>query len=74
MADPVQTFRTQKVVVIRHGERIDHVDHCWVQRSERPYDPPLTEQGVREAKEAGQILRGKVGLQYIICGCILVHG
>ncbi len=50
----------QKVLVIRHGERIDHVDYHWVERSERPYDPPLTKQGVKEAKEAGIVLKGKV--------------
>ena len=50
----------QRVFVIRHGERIDHVDYSWVGKSDRPYDPPLTEQGVREAKDTGHMLKGRV--------------
>ena len=39
----------QRMFIIRHGERLDKVDYEWVRRAERPYDPPLTEDGVRES-------------------------
>ncbi len=50
----------QVVIVIRHGERIDNVDYDWVIRSKRPYDPPLTEVGVKQAREVGSAFKGKV--------------
>ena len=55
MEDPVQ-----HVFIIRHGERLDNVDYEWVRRAERPYDPPLTEDGLREAREAGKRFKDKV--------------
>ncbi len=50
----------QVVIVIRHGERIDNVEYDWVIRSKRPYDPPLTEVGVKQAREVGSAFKGKV--------------
>ena len=50
----------QHIFIIRHGERLDNVDYGWVRRAERPYDPPLTEDGVKEASEAGQRFKDKV--------------
>lgn len=52
--------QVQVVIVIRHGERIDNVDYDWVIRSKRPYDPPLTEVGVKQAWEVGSAFKGKV--------------
>ena len=46
----------QRVFIIRHGERLDNVDYDWVRWAERPYDPPLTDDGVKEASEAGERL------------------
>ena len=50
----------QRIFVIRHGERLDNIDYEWVRRAERPYDPPLTEDGIREAIEAGKVFKDKV--------------
>ena len=51
----------QRMFIIRHGERLDNVDHTWEWTAERPYDPPLTEDGEEEASSAGQErFRGKV--------------
>ena len=50
----------QSVIIIRHGERLDNVDYNWVSRSDRPYDPPLTKEGEKQATEAGEKFKGKV--------------
>ena len=57
--DPIQ-----RVFIIRrrHGERLDNVDYDWVRWAERPYDPPLTDDGVKEASEAGERFKDKVSL------------
>ena len=52
----------QRVFIIRHGERLDNVDYDWVRWAERPYDPPLTDDGVKEASEAGERFKDKVSL------------
>ena len=52
--------KVQHVFIIRHGERLDNVDYDWVRTAERPYDPPLTEDGVKEASEAGMRFKDKV--------------
>jgi broad specificity phosphatase PhoE len=37
------------VWVARHGERLDFADASWAGRAERPYDPPLSVEGRRQA-------------------------
>ena len=52
----------QRLFIIRHGERLDNVDYSWESTAERPYDPPLTAQGVEEAVAAArEQFKGKVG-------------
>ena len=50
----------QRIIVIRHGERLDNVDYMWTSTAARPYDPPLTEIGVQQARDAGKRFLGKV--------------
>ena len=50
----------QRIVIIRHGERLDNVDYTWTETAARPYDPPLTEKGAEQARNAGKQLLGKV--------------
>ena len=50
----------QRIIVIRHGERLDCVDYSWTDTAARPYDPPLTESGVQQARETGKRFVGKV--------------
>ena len=52
--------QVQRIFIIRHGERLDNVDYEWVMKAERPYDPPLTEDGTREALVAGGRFKDKV--------------
>ena len=54
------TKEKQLVIIIRHGERLDNVDYHWVSRSDRPYDPPITKEGEKQATEAGDKFKGKV--------------
>ena len=42
------------------GERLDFVDSRWVERAERPYDPPLTENGKQQAIHCAKSLKDKV--------------
>ena len=52
----------QRLIIIRHGERLDNVDPDWERTTERPYDPPLTEDGEEEVRTVGQErFSGKVG-------------
>ncbi|MGD2184288.1 histidine phosphatase family protein [Lusitaniella coriacea] len=46
----------QTVWIARHGNRLDFVNPDWFKRAERPYDPPLSEDGVIQARELGQRL------------------
>ncbi|KAJ2688156.1 hypothetical protein IWW39_002425 [Coemansia spiralis] len=43
--------------IVRHGERIDHIDDTWAAASATPYDPPLTRDGWAQAREAGSMIR-----------------
>lgn len=50
----------QRMIIIRHGERLDAVDYTWTDSAPRPYDPPLTECGLQQATAAGKRFIGKV--------------
>ena len=50
----------QRVIVIRHGERLDNVDYSWAETASRQYDPPITEAGVAQANEAAKKFVDKV--------------
>uniref|UniRef100_A0AC35F7C2 Phosphoglycerate mutase n=1 Tax=Panagrolaimus sp. PS1159 TaxID=55785 RepID=A0AC35F7C2_9BILA len=65
----MQVTRTiRNLWVVRHGERIDKVDPEWIKTAPRGAwdDPPLTEKGVNQAKEAGKRLRDEE-IDYIFC-------
>uniref|UniRef100_A0A1D1XKP8 Putative phosphoglycerate mutase family protein R708 n=1 Tax=Anthurium amnicola TaxID=1678845 RepID=A0A1D1XKP8_9ARAE len=47
----------QNVVVMRHGDRIDSAEPLWPLRADRPWDPPLTEDGKARAWNTGKKLR-----------------
>ena len=50
---------TQTLWIARHGNRLDFVNPDWFNTAERPYDPPLSDDGVGQARELGQRLRGE---------------
>lgn len=41
--------RQQVMVVMRHGHRMDEWDDGWVGKAERPWDPPLSPEGLMQA-------------------------
>mmetsp|Transcript_11529 Transcript_11529/g.35253 ORF Transcript_11529/g.35253 Transcript_11529/m.35253 type:complete len:227 (+) Transcript_11529:89-769(+) len=47
----------QKVLIARHGERIDHVDRSWKKSAELPHDPFLTERGLSQAQSLAERLK-----------------
>ena len=49
----------QIVWIARHGNRLDFVNPEWFNTAERPYDPPLSEDGVVQARQLGQRLLGE---------------
>lgn len=55
----------QRVVVMRHGERLDNVDPHWRRHlgtstpAQAWWDPPLSAKGLQQAWDAGQQLRAQ---------------
>ena len=47
---------SQKIIITRHGNRQDFVDRNWRRNAEWPDDPPLSEDGIVQARELGQRL------------------
>jgi broad specificity phosphatase PhoE len=43
--------------IARHAERQDYADSNWYRNSDRPFDPPLSPRGVRQAKALAERLR-----------------
>jgi len=41
----------QTVLIVRHGSRIDFIDPDWIKKSARPFDPPLSAEGMIQAQE-----------------------
>lgn len=47
----------QNVVVMRHGDRLDNFEELWVMKADRPWDPPLHQDGKIRAFCTGQKIR-----------------
>lgn len=61
---------TQIVWIARHGNRLDFVNPDWFLTAERPYDPPLSDDGVLQAKALGERLVGE-GISHIFASPFL---
>ncbi len=48
--------KKQTIWIARHGNRLDFVDPAWFENADRPYDPPLSDDGVIQAQELAQRL------------------
>ncbi|CAF0776441.1 unnamed protein product [Adineta ricciae] len=44
---------TKNIYFARHGERIDQIDPSWCKTAQNPSDPPLSPDGIQQAKELG---------------------
>lgn len=53
-----QPAMATRVVLVRHGERVDHVDPSWRDTAAQPSDSPLSPAGHRQAAAAGAHLAG----------------
>jgi broad specificity phosphatase PhoE len=58
----------QTIWICRHGNRIDFVDQSWRRRNGQ--DPYLSQDGVQQARETGERLRGE-DVRYIFCSPFL---
>jgi broad specificity phosphatase PhoE len=47
------------VWLARHGNRLDFVDPEWFKTARRPYDPPLSPDGIEQARALGKRLRAE---------------
>nr|CAB3497352.1 unnamed protein product [Digitaria exilis] len=47
----------QRVVVMRHGDRLDQAEPLWPAKKPRPWDPPLTDAGLLRAWTVGKRIR-----------------
>jgi broad specificity phosphatase PhoE len=61
---------TQIVWIARHGNRLDFVNPGWFNTAARPYDPPLSEDGVIQAQKLGKRLMGS-GIKQIFASPFL---
>ncbi|MCD9638979.1 hypothetical protein HAX54_023214 [Datura stramonium] len=50
----------QNVIVMRHGDRLDNFEELWVMKAERPWDPPLHQDGKIRAFCTGQKIRSNM--------------
>lgn len=60
----------QTVWIARHGNRLDFVNPDWFLTAKRPYDPPLSDDGVVQARQLGQRLVG-AGIAHIFASPFL---
>jgi broad specificity phosphatase PhoE len=61
---------TQTVWIARHGNRLDFVNPEWFNTAKRPYDPPLSQDGLEQAMQLGQRLVGE-GIVHIFASPFL---
>lgn len=50
---------SQIVWIARHGNRLDFVNPEWFNTADRPYDPPLSDDGAIQAQELGHRLKSE---------------
>ncbi|ERN00167.1 hypothetical protein AMTRI_Chr13g83340 [Amborella trichopoda] len=49
----------QNIIVMRHGDRVDQVKPLWIHNAQRPWDPPLVDEGKIRAWCKGKRLRNE---------------
>lgn len=61
---------TQTIWIARHANRLDFVNPDWFLTAERPYDPPLSDDGFVQAQQLAQRLKGE-GITHIFASPFL---
>jgi broad specificity phosphatase PhoE len=61
---------SRRIFLARHGNRRDFVDPVWSASAEEPYDPPLSTDGVEQARSLGVRLAGE-GIASIVASPFL---
>ena len=61
---------TQTVWIARHGNRLDFVNPEWFNTAKRPYDPPLSDDGLIQVQELGKRLM-REGIRHIFASPFL---
>lgn len=61
---------SQTIWIARHGNRLDFVNPEWFNTAERPFDPPLSDDGVIQARQLGQRL-GQENIAHIFASPFL---
>jgi broad specificity phosphatase PhoE len=56
---------SRRIFLARHGNRQDFVDRDWLVTADEPYDPPLSADGVEQARRLGARLAGE-GIEAIV--------
>ena len=56
--------------ISRHGNRVDFMDPTWRRSASRPEDPPLSPDGVEQARELGHRLAGE-GIAHVFASPFL---
>lgn len=56
------TFKARSLFFVRHGERLDKVNHDWSAGALRPHDTPLSSLGKKQATSLGKWLYGKIDI------------
>ncbi|GAB5365455.1 hypothetical protein AAMO2058_001059600 [Amorphochlora amoebiformis] len=56
-ASPKGITRLGAVFLVRHGERLDHINPAWRISARNPFDSPLSDNGIQQARETGKRLR-----------------
>ncbi|KAF3496485.1 hypothetical protein DY000_02056721 [Brassica cretica] len=51
----------QNVFVMRHGDRLDNFNRHWAATAARPWDPPVSQNGLVRAFQTGQRIRSQTG-------------
>lgn len=60
----------QTVWIVRHANRLDFVHPEWFLTAEKRYDPPLSEDGMIQARQLGQSLKSEP-IRHIFCSPFL---
>lgn len=60
------------IYLVRHGERLDHINPKWRESAQNPFDSPLSDNGKEQARETGaRLLREKSPIHRIFCSPFL---